>query len=906
MGNSHKTENKIRVFVISNTHWDREWYMPFEKYMIRFVKLMDRLIDIMEKKPQYCFVTDGQYVIVEDYLKVRPEMKDRVKKLIGEGRLKVGPWYTQPLETIVTGEGMVRNLYYGITETEKLGAPMLFGYMIDEFGHASQMPQIYKDFGITDAMSWRGIENKAKDVFEWAAPNGDVIYMHRSVHGYGDAVAMPGCAEDFQETVEGYVFNRQGLKERIKRIKFLKDDFSRTNVQFWLNGVDHSWAQENILDIIDIINKEFPEYYVKQSTLEEYAECVHNAYKEKNIKMQRYEGELLHPDEQILVCAHSSRADQKQRHYHAERILEKCAEPMSAFAWLFGCEYPLWALRESWKYILENHAHDSLDCCSVDEVYERVMSRYTSSISLSEQLIDDAFAYLTNIDGKKSGENILYAFNGNSADYNGLISGSFDAPDSLISDGFDIIDRVTGDKIDYVVLINTTEIKKVKYNAFYGHPSRIPCKRCDIILDAGKINGFSMKSFLLTGKQKLAGENLLDTQPQANTLENEFYFIEIKPNGCIDVTDKLSGDETKYCDLLQITDSGDCGSIWEHRRPENNIIVTNKNIPAEINKIRENRLITEYEIKYSLEIPKGYDFKTKSRSREMCYMDVTVKISLLKKTRYINVEIELENRSRFHQVRVLLPSGITTADTRKIKSMSGQPFDVVERDIGIPEGFDFNIDPNCEYHPMQDFCAVTDGNKGLMALAKGIYEYEAVNDEKKTLALTLLRSACFDMGADDYIGGYNMEKSYMMGKIKYELAIMPFTGCWRDYYPRVLNFINPPVISFSRDPDEAVLPGYIKPAAILPAEVDFIKIKGTDVYITAVKREEDGENLLIRVVSFADKKQNVSVSINSMINCKKSWRYSLKEIKKEQISEGGAAVFEIMPKQIITVGFEIN
>jgi len=108
------------------------------------------------------------------------------------------------------------------------------------------------------------------------------------------------------------------------------------------------------------------------------------------------------------------------------------------------------------------------------------------------------------------------------------------------------------------------------------------------------------------------------------------------------------------------------------------------------------------------------------------------------------------------------------------------------------------------------------------------------------------------------------------------------------------------------DPDEAVLPGYVKPAELIPADMEFIKLTGKDVYITAVKREENGENLLIRIVSFSYRKQNISVTINKMIPCKKSWRYNFKEIKDGKISEGNTASFDIMPKQIITVGFEVN
>ncbi|MCL2158738.1 MAG: hypothetical protein FWH48_04950, partial [Oscillospiraceae bacterium] len=782
--------DKIQVFVISNTHWDREWYLPLEKYMVRLVKLMDRLFSAMEKYPEYRFVTDGQYIMLGDYLQARPEMRSRAKKLIGEGRLLVGPWYTQPLETLVTGEGMVRNLYYGMTETEKFGPPMKFSYMIDQFGHASQTPQILKGFGINDAMSWRGIENKARDVFLWSAPNGDSVFMHRSVHGYGDAVAMPESMDNFKETVDGHIFDRSGLKERIKRIKSLKDEFSPSGVQFWLNGVDHSWAQENILEIIEKINREFPEYSAKQSSLEEYAAAVHMSYKAKNIPMQKYSGEQIHPDEQILVCAHSTRADEKKRHWLAERLLEKRAEPMSALAWLMGEEYPMWALKDAWRHILENHAHDSLDCCSVDEVYDRVMARYTSSISLSEQLTDDAFCYLMSVGGE-SDWNTLYIFNTNSNAYEGVVVGEIDIPTSLLPEDFDIADKSTGEKIEFSVL-GTEEINAVRYNAFYGHPSRIPKKRHRVVLDIGKIGGFSMKSYALAPKER-NGDKAAPRPSAKNTLENEFFLVEIRPNGTIDVFDKLS--KIQYANLMQLADSGDCGSIWVHRCPKNNTIITNENVVAQITKLGQNELVTEYMVKYSLDIPEGYDCISESRSKKTCALDVAIKISLTKNARYIGVEIELDNRARFHQLRALFCSGASEAAI----SLSGQPFDVVERKIGIPEGFDFDIDPNCEYHPMQDFCAVTDQSRGLLVAAKGIFEYEAINDAQKTLALTLLRSTCFDFGADDNIGGYNMEKSYMLGKIKHELAIMPFAKDWREAYPYVAGYVNPPQLSFKKD-----------------------------------------------------------------------------------------------------------
>ena len=129
---------KYYAHVLSNTHWDREWYMSHEKYLVRLVSLMDRLMDILAKDPSYIFITDGQFSMVDDYLQNRPERTEELKKYVKEGRLRVGPWFTQPLETLVSGEAMIRNLHYGIAGSEALGDAMRFSYEVDEFGHASQ------------------------------------------------------------------------------------------------------------------------------------------------------------------------------------------------------------------------------------------------------------------------------------------------------------------------------------------------------------------------------------------------------------------------------------------------------------------------------------------------------------------------------------------------------------------------------------------------------------------------------------------------------------------------------------------------------------------------------------------------------------------------------------------------
>ena len=213
---------KYFIHVLSNTHWDREWYMSHEKYLVRLVSLMDRLLDILAKNPEYIFISDGQFSMVDDYLQNRPERAEELRGYVRAGRLRVGPWFTQPLETLVSGEAMIRNLHYGIKGSEALGGAMRFSYEVDEFGHASQTPQVLRGFGIGGAIAWRGVPKDCRSAFEWVSPDGTSVVMLNSNAGYGEATALPMADEDFDEVIDGVVIRRAGLEKRVESMLNLR------------------------------------------------------------------------------------------------------------------------------------------------------------------------------------------------------------------------------------------------------------------------------------------------------------------------------------------------------------------------------------------------------------------------------------------------------------------------------------------------------------------------------------------------------------------------------------------------------------------------------------------------------------------------------------------------------------
>src|SRR5688572_13143422 len=108
-----------RVDIVPHTHWDREWYSSFQTFRLRLVDLLDDLLPRMEADPSYArFLLDGQLAVVDDYLAVRPEAEARLRRLVGSGRVAVGPWYTLPDEFLVGGETLVRNLQMGLRRAD--------------------------------------------------------------------------------------------------------------------------------------------------------------------------------------------------------------------------------------------------------------------------------------------------------------------------------------------------------------------------------------------------------------------------------------------------------------------------------------------------------------------------------------------------------------------------------------------------------------------------------------------------------------------------------------------------------------------------------------------------------------------------------------------------------------------
>lgn len=145
------------IYLISGTHWDREWYQDFQGFRWRLVSMMDDALKQLKAHPDFpVFNLDGQTIPLKDYLEIAPEKESEIREMIRKGRLVIGPWYVMPDEFLLSGESLIQNLLIGRRICKEFDAdPLPVGYICDIFGHAAQTPQIFAGFGFL-AQCWEG------------------------------------------------------------------------------------------------------------------------------------------------------------------------------------------------------------------------------------------------------------------------------------------------------------------------------------------------------------------------------------------------------------------------------------------------------------------------------------------------------------------------------------------------------------------------------------------------------------------------------------------------------------------------------------------------------------------------------------------------------------------------------
>jgi mannosylglycerate hydrolase len=357
------------LYLVPHTHWDREWYEPFQRFRLRLVDLVDGVLARAEADPRFCFTFDGQTAMLEDYLEIRPEAEPRIQALVATGQLAVGPWRILSDEFLVSGETLVRNLEAGLSRAERFGQAMVVGYLPDEFGHAAQVPQLLRLAGFGHAAVWRGVPAAVdRHAFSWSAPDGSSVRTEYLIGGYGNAAGL---------------FAYPDVAAAGRRLLERLAPYFGADPVLAMYGADHSTPLPDLLDVVEEINHSQDRYRVRLGTLAGY---VLDAAAADGDGLPRWQGELRSSARaNILMGVTSARVGLKAACARAERLLARYAEPLQA---LHGTGWPEPFLELGWRRLVESSGHDSITGCGADAVAEHVAVRLGEAAQLGSGLAE--------------------------------------------------------------------------------------------------------------------------------------------------------------------------------------------------------------------------------------------------------------------------------------------------------------------------------------------------------------------------------------------------------------------------------------------------------------------------------------------------------------------------------------
>src|ERR1700676_2864380 len=310
-----------KLFFVVHTHWDREWYQPFQQMRARLVAMTDRMIPLVESGQLPHFHFDGQTIVLDDYLEIRPANRTRLAKLIKSGQIAVGPWYVLADSFLVSGEALIRNLEIGMATARRFGRPRDVGYLPDQFGHIAQMPQILAGFGFKTAVLWRGVPREVnRNRFIWEAPDGSRVFTVYLSFGYSNGANLP-------------LDSAEALLHRANEIASREREFAGGMPILVMNGTDHAPPDPRLIDRIAEVGKR-DDLSFEVGRLEDYLKRLSEAPLQGVLT---HHGELRSPSRaHLLPGVTSARAWIKQRDFANCALLERYADPLAALANALG------------------------------------------------------------------------------------------------------------------------------------------------------------------------------------------------------------------------------------------------------------------------------------------------------------------------------------------------------------------------------------------------------------------------------------------------------------------------------------------------------------------------------------------------------------------------------------------
>ena len=899
------------IHVVPHTHWDREWYQPFQRFRLRLVEVIEQVLDMAEEDPRFTFTMDGQMAAVEDFLELRPHAEERLRRHVEAGSFRIGPWRILSDEFLVSGETLVRNLEQGLASAARLGGAMPVGYLPDMFGHVAQMPQILRSAGIADTVVYRGVSGSVEDhAFSWEAPDGSVVRAEYLVGGgYGHAAAI------FDGTDQ---LDRAAARFHEKVADFVRDDHV-----LMMHGADHTAPQRDLMARIDRANEADPRFRLEVTTLPDYLARI----REREGELHRHVGEMrASARANMLVNVTSTHVEVKAAAGRAERALERCTEPLAA---LHADAWPTRELELAWAWVVESSAHDSIPTCSHDETVAKVASRYAEAAQIGEGLVERVLTPPARQVSRRGG----LVWNPSPWDRTAEVLLDVQAGDETpaavrTGDGTvvpaqvvaahetTLLDRVSdaatardlivqrhdrelfGQQLTAIAIDTSSDPPAVVIDvndlpepadldvdgiaaAALAQMAAISAPRWrTLIRAAARVQISAQVPAPALGWTSVVPVDAVAEPPDgavtrhSHRLDNGLIAVRVAPDGTLD----LSGDGVELTGVGRLVDGGDAGDTYNYAPPDVDRVVEEP-VWVEIEPLADGPLVAGLRIRRAFDWPTELARTRTRRAAEAVRVVVTTDVEVRAGEAFVRVTGHYDNPSRDHRLRfhVPLPAPV-------VRSRAEGHFAIVDRGLQVEGGHGEKPLATCPAHA---FVAVD----GLAALFGHVTEYEVVDGRE--LAIALLRATSH---VSQNLNAYRPEPAgpqlpvpgnQLLGERTFAFALRPTADAGR----------SDPIL---RDAQQ-----YRTPFTIVPGGADGpgesvhregLRLDGDGVDLTSLRRR-DGV-LEARLVAMSH--QPRTVSLHGPFSGARLVDLTGAEIGELEVRDG-ALHLELRPWQICTV-----
>lgn len=845
------------VFWVPHTHWDREWYRSFQAFRARLVDTIDLVLDLLAEEPEFKFLLDGQTIVLEDYLEVRPDREDELNWAIREGRLGIGPWYVQPDSLLPHGEAHIRNLLMGRDTAAKHGPISRVAYTPDSFGHPAQFPQIFNGFGFKAFIYWRGNDaeiDKLPSDYLWQSPDGSTIPACLLYKGYFNGAMLPA---DTDKAIDVLKITHYEASEK-----------SAQDAIIIMNGIDHSPPRRDAVAMAKGL-AEAVDCNVNIQLLDSYAEQLNSD------DLPGFSGELIGGRiANLLPGVWSARLPLKIANRHCEMALLKLAEPMAALAEVFGLRSERASLRAAWRALLKNQAHDSIGGCSIDLVHRQMQPRFVAALSLAEETSRRVMEHLAGQNTERQTPLTdpfeIAVFNPTPTTRSGIAHLPLDALPALASsfDGVIFHPVLAANNPDIGFECDGKTVRLVPASSdgrfFFGDDQR----GMDLEIPVEDIPPFGYKRLTLTRT-----EANYDKEDDGSSIEYDGIKVCLAEQGTVDLT---IGD-AQWNGLFGIEDLPDRGDSYDA-----DLLADDGR--CQLLKVKHRRLrhsngtqVLEVERMYRL--PRELEEDRQSRGSEETAVRLYTDFVLYPGQDHVEVRVRLRNTAKDHRLRVLFPNpnGLEPV-------FSATTLDVVERGLHRPDDSNW-VHPAAHTHIHQGWNTINN----LTVASPGLPEAEILEDG--SLAITLVRSVGWlsrhDMQSRPGPAGPVIPADEAQCIETIETKFYLFKG------------MDPAYAETLESPMPAVFAGD-KP--VMEPGHGMINLQSEGLVISSIKPAERGGGIIIRLLNPTDK------ALSGILTCGFPLTQAEQVSTDEQhklaaiaIQEQKALSVELAPHQLLTI-----